>query len=58
MVEGSVSDRVLTNYVLLLLDLNVCRGKCGGIADQFLVETLLKGVGGRISAKRMKGGHA
>ena len=50
------------DYVLLprrmlgrLLDVKVWRGEGGGMSDHFLVEALLKFVGGWRSAGRMKG---
>ena len=62
MAEGRVIDKVLMDYVLLprrmlgrLLDVKVWRGEGGGLSDHFLVEALLKLLGGWRSAGRMEG---
>ena len=60
--EGRVVDEALMDYVLLprrilgrLLDVKVWRGEGGGLSDHFLVEALLKLLGGWRSAGRMEG---
>ena len=63
MVEGSLVDKALMDYVLLprrmlgrLLDVKVWRGEGGGgLSDHFLVEARLKLVDAWRSAGRMEG---
>ena len=64
MALGRVVNKALMDFVMLpkrmlgrLLDVKVWRGEGGGMYDHFLVEALLKLVGGWRSAGRKEGGE-